>query len=126
MTPLACGSPFGQKCQLRAEAGELRRWAAVAGVQAGLAVPDQRLRQRAQRPQAAPDPEQQLRDLLGEDQRAGTGARVAQARDDDPRPPGLALADRDLGLGLPEIELADLSRPIDRAPISPGLLAFWG
>jgi hypothetical protein len=54
-------------------------------VQAGLAIPDQRLRQRAQRPQAAPDAEQQIRSLLGEDDRAGARARVAQARNDDPR-----------------------------------------
>jgi hypothetical protein len=32
---------------------------------------------------------------------------------------GLAVPDRDLALGLPEVELADLTRPIDRALIGP-------
>ena len=32
-----------------------------------------------------------------------------------PSPPRLAVPDRDLGLRLPQIELADLARPIDRA-----------
>ena len=72
-------------------------------------------RQRPQRPQTAADPEQQIRRLLGEDQRAGAGARVAQARDHDPALAGLAVPDRDLAARLPEIELADLARPIDRA-----------
>ena len=101
--PLACGSRGAQKCQPTASCpqkrGERLGRAPAAGVQAGLAVPDQRLRQRAERPQAAPDAEQQLRRLLGEDQRAGAGARVAQARDDDPALAGLAMADRDLALG---------------------------
>ena len=39
--------------QRAAERGELRGRAAAAGVQPGLAIPDQRLRQRAQRPQTA-------------------------------------------------------------------------
>ena len=53
--------------------------------------------------------------LLGEDQRAGARARVAQARDHDPAAARLAVADRDLARRLPQIELADLARPIDRA-----------
>ena len=59
------------------------------GVQTRLAIPDQRMRRGTQRPQTAADTEQ-LGRLLGEDQRPGAGARIAQARDDDPRPPGLA------------------------------------
>jgi hypothetical protein len=86
-------------------------------VDAGLAIPDQRLRQPAQLPQTTgpPDPGQQIRDLLSEDQRAGAGPRVAQARDHHVILAGLAVADRDLARGLPEIELADLPGPIDRA-----------
>src|SRR5215208_6219415 len=45
----------------------------------------------------------------------GARARVAQACDDDPCPPGLAVPDRDLPPRLPEIELADLARAINRA-----------
>jgi len=58
---------------------------------------------------------QQIRDLLGEDQRAGTRARVAKARDNDIALAGLAMTDRDLVPGLPEVELADLPGPINRA-----------
>ena len=100
--------------QLPAEGGELVGRPAIAGVQAGLTVPDQRLGQRAERPQATPDAGQQIRRLPGEDQRAGTGARVGQARDNDPRPASLAVTDRHLRARLPQIELADLPRPIDR------------
>ena len=45
---------------------------------------------------------------------AGARARVAQARDHDPAAARLAVADRDLLARLPDIELADLARPIDR------------
>ncbi len=83
-------------------------------VQPRLAIPNQRLRQRAERPQTPPDAPQQLRRLLGEHHGAGAGARVAQARHDDPAAAGLAMTDRDLVLGLPQIELADLPRPVDR------------
>ena len=73
-TPLACGSRASQKCQSTRScpqnAGEVVGRPAAGGVQAGLAIPDQRLRKRTQRPQAAPDPEQQVRGLLGEDHRA--------------------------------------------------------
>src|SRR5215207_5456390 len=100
--------------QLAAERGELLARAAAVAVDAGLTVPDQRLRQRPTRPQTARDPRQQIRRLFSEDQRAGTGAGVAQARDHDPCPPGLTVPDRHLGLRLPKIELADLARAIDR------------
>ena len=69
----------------------------------------------AQPRQAARDPGQQILGLLGEHQHAGAGARVAQARDDHPAPARLAVTDRDLRPRLPDIELADLARPVDGA-----------
>jgi hypothetical protein len=83
-------------------------------VDAGLAVPDQNLRQTAQALQAAGDPGQQIMRLTREDQDAGTGAREAQAGDDHPAAAHLPVADRDRLARLPEIELTDLARPIDR------------
>jgi len=53
--------------------------------------------------------------LLAEDQRAGAGARVAEAADDDPRTARLAVADRHRLSRLPEVELADLARAVDGA-----------
>jgi hypothetical protein len=70
-------------------------------------------------PQTAGDPPEQIRGLLGEDQRARAGARVAQAGDDDPAAAVLDGADRDLVARLPEIELADLARPVDGALEAP-------
>jgi hypothetical protein len=99
--------------QRAAERGELRRRPPAAGVKPGLLIPDQRLRQRSERPQAAADPEQQVRDRL--DQRAGARVRLVKTRDDDIALAGLALADRDLIAGLPQVELADLPGPVDRA-----------
>ena len=84
-------------------------------MQSALAVPDHQLRQRPERPQAADHAEQHVGCLLREDERAGARARVAEAGDDDPRAAGLAVADRHLGRGLPEVELADLPRPVDGA-----------
>jgi hypothetical protein len=101
--------------QLAAERRERLRRPAVAAMDARLAIPDQRLRQAAQALQAAGDPGEQVLALRREDQDAGAGARVAQARDDDPAATGLPVPDRDLVTRLPEIELADLARPIDRA-----------
>ena len=101
--------------QLPAERREVVGRSAARRVQAGLAIPHQRLRKRTQRPQAAADPEQQVRGLLGEDHRPGTGTRVAQTRNDDIRLAGLAVTDRDLVLRFPHVELADLTGPIDRA-----------
>ena len=49
--------------------------------------------------QAAGDPGQQILGLRGEHQHAGAGARVAQARDDDPAAAGLAVPDRHLRRG---------------------------
>src|SRR4051812_43488243 len=105
--------------QRPAERGELTGRPTGARVKPGLAVPDQRLGQRAQRPQTAPNPRQQLRRLLGEDQRPRAGTRIAEARDDDPPAARLPKADRDLRRRLPQIELADLPRPIDGALIGP-------
>ena len=77
---------------------------------AGLAVPDQPLRQRAQAREAARDPGQQILGLLGEHEHARAGARVTQARDHHPALARLAVTDRDLRPRLPDIELADLAR----------------
>jgi hypothetical protein len=75
-------------------------------------VSSQGLRQRAQRPQTARDAPEQLGCLFGEHERPGARARVAQARDDDPAATLLEMPDRDRRGRLPEIELADLPRPI--------------
>lgn len=87
-TPVACGSrriaEVPVDTERPAERRELVCRPAVGGVQPRLAIPDQRLRQRAQRPQTATDAGQQVRGLLGEEQRAGASAQVAQARDHDP------------------------------------------
>src|SRR5215213_1463607 len=109
------GAELPVDLQLAAEHRELLARPAAVAVDAGLAVPDQRLGHRSQRPQTARDADQQVRRLLGEHQRARARARVAQACDDDPCPPGLAVPDRDLPPRLPEIELADLARAINRA-----------
>ena len=42
------------------------------------------------------------------------GARIAQTRDGDPPVAQLAVPDRHLSPRLPDIELAELARPIDR------------
>jgi hypothetical protein len=105
--------------QLAAERSELVAGAAVVGVDAGLAIPDQRVRQPAQLPKAAPDPGQQIGLLLAEDQRAGAGSRVAQAGDHDPALAGLAVADGDLLAWLPDVELADLAGTVDGARVVP-------
>ena len=89
-TPLACGSAGAQNCQstlqLPAERGELLARAAAVAVDAGLAVPDQRLGQRAQGPQTARDPRQQVRRLFREDQRAGASPSVAPGTRRRPTP----------------------------------------
>jgi hypothetical protein len=116
--PLACGSRGRQKCQPTLSCPQ-----SAANSSLGRPswpwmpawIPDQCVGQSAQLPQAAANPGQQLRLLLAEHQRAGAGARVAQARNDDPARASLAMTDRHLELGLPDVELADLARPIDRA-----------
>src|SRR4051794_34344293 len=50
--------------------------------------------------------------LVREDQRARAGARVTQTRHPPPRAAVPARPDRHLGARLPQIELADLARPI--------------
>src|SRR5581483_8448307 len=84
----------------------------TAGVQRALAVPDQRLRQRAQPGEAAADPVQKVGRLLREHQRPRTGARVRQTPNDDIAASRLAGADRDLPARLPEIELVERAWPI--------------
>ena len=109
-TPLACGSRGSQKNQPtrsapQKAANSIGR-APAARVKASLAIPDQGLRQRSKRPQAAADPEQQVRDLLGEDQRAGARARVPEARHHHVALARLSVPDRHLVPGLPQVELA--------------------
>ena len=116
-TPLACGSAGARNASRPSAGRRTRRTPRSAGRRDRGCRPDGPRPTSAaapQRPQTPRDPRQQVRRLFGEDQRAGTGAGVAQARDDDSRPPGLTMPDRDLSLGLPEIELADLARAIDR------------
>jgi len=105
--------------QLAAEPGMGLGRPAAAGVQAALAVPDHQLRQRADRPHAGAHAPEHVRRLLAEDQPTRTPARVAQTRDDDPRPPHLPTADRDQPGWLPQIPLADLPRPIDSPLMRP-------
>jgi hypothetical protein len=95
-------------------ATELRR-APAAGVQPRLAVPHQRLGQ----------PHQATTDSGGSRtttpaspwRRSARQRRRASSPDTRRRPTLVAsvVADRDLGPGLPQIELADLAGPIDRA-----------
>ena len=99
--------------QLSAQRGELLARSAAVAVDAGLAIPDQRLGKPAQLPQAAHDRAQQVRRPLAEHQRPGTGARVAKARDHHKGPARLAMTDRHLGPRLPDVKLADLARAID-------------
>ena len=101
--------------QLPTERGiDIRRAPAVS-VQRALPVPHKRRGQSPQRPQAASDAPQQIRCLLGEHQRARTRSRIAKAGNDDVALACLTMADRDLTLRLPQIELADLPRPINSA-----------
>jgi hypothetical protein len=65
------------------------------------------------------DAPEQVRRLLGKDQRAGAGPRVAQTRDDHPGAALLEMPDRNRLRRLPQIELADLRRSIDRALETP-------
>ena len=53
--------------------------------------------------------------LLGEDQRPGAGARIAQTRDHHIAHGGSGRTRPGPRAGLPQIELADLAGPIDRA-----------
>src|SRR5262249_39770563 len=76
--------------QLAAEGSERIGRPPPAGVQRARTVPDQRLRKPAQRPQTTADAPQNVGRLLGEDQRAGTRARVPKAGDHDIADPGLA------------------------------------
>src|SRR3954454_4038914 len=123
--PLASGSRASRISQptLRAaDAVERIGRLAAAGVDRALAVPHQRLRQCAQAAEAAAHAVDQVRRLLGEHQRAGDRAREAQLGGHDIAAAALAMADRDLRSGLPQIELQQLAGAIDRALI--GALAL--
>jgi hypothetical protein len=96
----------------RRKAGELGRRAAAGGVQPGLRshtnacgnAPNDHKQRRI--PTADPRPESR--------RSTRPPPRIAQARDHNPRATRLAVPDRDLRPRLPQIELADLPRPIDR------------
>jgi hypothetical protein len=103
--------------QLAVEAGEHVGRASAAGVDRALAIPDQRLRQRAKPAQTAAHPQQHVGRLLGEHQRAGDRARVAKLRGHHPAAARLAIAHRDLTARLEQVELQQLARPIDGALI---------
>jgi hypothetical protein len=64
--------------QLAARRRELGRQSPATGVDAGLTVPDQHLRQRPQRPHTAGNAPEQIGRLLGQDQHAGAGSRAAR------------------------------------------------
>jgi hypothetical protein len=81
-------------------------------VQRALAVPDERLRHAREGGQAAAHPPEQVDRLLREDECTRAKARVAERRQDDVADPRLAVTDRDRPRRLPEIELADLPRPV--------------
>src|ERR1700685_2662978 len=101
--------------QLPTERGINIRRAPAVSVQRALPVPDKRRWQASQRPQALSDAPEQIRCLLGEHQRTRTDPRIAKTGNNDGGLACLTMADRDLTLRLPQIELADLPRPIDGA-----------
>jgi hypothetical protein len=101
--------------ELAQEGGEGLARPACAGVQRSLAVPDERLGQRAELLEAAPDPVQEVGRFLGEDERAGSNPGVGKAADDHVAAPGLAVANRDLVARLPQVELAEHARAVARA-----------
>jgi hypothetical protein len=84
-------------------------------VQASLPIDHQPTGQRAGPPHAPPHPPQHIRRLLGEDQRPRAEPRVAQHANDHVPLARLAIADRDLPLGLPQIELQHIARAVHRA-----------
>jgi hypothetical protein len=88
-------------------------------VKGALAVEDERPRQGAELAKAGADPPADVLEALREDERPGAGARVAHRRNDHPAAPRLAVADRDLGLRLPEVELADLAGAVDGPLVGP-------
>src|SRR5688572_20466028 len=110
--PLASGSRASRISQptaiWAAEAGKSVGRLAAAGVDRALAVPDQRLGQRTETGQAARHAKRDVLPLLGEDQRAGERARVAELGGHDPAAAALAVADRNLRPRLKEVELQQL------------------
>ena len=101
--------------ELAAEGGKALGRLPAAAVDRRLAIPDQLLGQAPQPLEAAAHPQAQIRELLREDQRRGERARVAELGRHHPAAAQLAVADRDRPRGLPEIELAQLAGPVDRA-----------
>jgi hypothetical protein len=78
-------------------------------VDRALAVPDELCWQGSEPRQAAVHAPGDVGKLLGEDERPGESARVGKLGGHDPAATGLAPADRDLPLGLAEIELDQLT-----------------
>lgn len=68
--------------------------APLAACRPPLGIPDQQLPQRAERPQAAGHPPQGIEGLLGEHERAGVGARIAEAADHNEAAPTLTVTHR--------------------------------
>ncbi len=101
--------------QLAAETGISVGGTAAASVKAPLSIPDHQFRKRPERPQTTAHPPEHVRCLLAENQRTRTDTGIPQTSHDDPRPAGLAMTDGNMLRGLPEIPLADLPRPINRA-----------
>jgi hypothetical protein len=91
----------------------------ATGVQTPLAIPHQHSRQPAERPQTACDAPQHIGGFFTEDKRTSADSGISEACNDHPGPAGLAVANRHMLRGLPQIELTDLPRPIDGALICP-------
>ena len=104
---------------LPAERGELLGRPPATGVQAPLAIDHQALGQRTEPPHAPPHPPQHVRRLLGEHQRPRAEPRETERADNHVPLARLPIADRDLPLRLPQIELGHVPRPVDRALIGP-------
>ena len=101
------------RLQLPAERRELGGRSAAAGDRS-FTVPDQLLRQHPEPTEATADAPEDVRRLLGEDQRAGDHPRPAQLHRHDVPAAQLPVTDRDPLARLPQIALHQLPRPIDR------------
>jgi len=117
---VSSGQDHPADAELTAEAGEGIRWAATAGVDRGLTVPDQLLRQHPDPLKRAAEPAEHVRRLLREDERPGEDTRPAQLDGHDVAAAGMPVPDRDRFARLPQITLRQLPRPIhgalERAP----------
>jgi hypothetical protein len=103
--------------ELTAEGSELRCGSPATRMDRALAIAHQLLGQRPEPPQAAAHAPGNVGPLLGEDQRALNRPRPAQLRGHHPAAPLLMVTDRNRLARLPQIKLAQLPRPINRALI---------